>query len=801
MDRGEYQDFLKESLEKIQKAHRENYLSIFAGAGVSVESELPSWEKLIKNVKNEICFDTSKDNHLSIADKFYFRCGNDTIYYEKLKEIMNLDHKIPNELHDKIVNLNTRNIITTNWDNLFEKAINNNGKYFDIIRKDDDMGYTTGRSKLIKMHGDLEEKNIVFRETDYLEYSRNFPLIENYVKAIFSTDVVILVGYSLGDYNVKQILSWLRCNAKTKPIYFIKTGKEFETSDFDYYKEQNIFVLYLEEKLEMQGEKSLEQLSKFFEHIATDKKKQQEILSIISVDTTKKIQNMLANFDNESIRELIKETRIHKNNINKQELLRAFLLYQTQQYRESYKAFKQLSEESFKHRQHKIWYISEFNRKNLINYLNHNPQDIDSEDYKMDTYLETDLEDQYFKLPINIRDRIGLLRTLELDWYKSIVDIYKLKDKIHRNHENFSNKDFGTFGTIDVDIFLANLYDFEQKMIRFCIIQDYKEYYNCAMEILFIEKSIGFLYMDNVTKKGLPAVDIDMPEFLFSYSVRYCETNNLKEIFDKYYNDKNYFTFNNQHIVLSTVFRNICSLLHESFLVPYNQWFQNFLIIAAWIKLDQNTFNIIIDEVCNKLKQGISGLRKFERLNYFIVHQYNKNKDINFIKLQNLICTYMLIYFTDKHFNAHEVKAQMCLFDTICNILKEQEHWLTYKEHGAIVQSFMSCRYLLRLMVRRLDSFLINIYSISEEVLQKSISNALRENIQQASIEEINSIDMPPQFNSPTNDTSIKDLNSNLKEAWGDDTLLSFCKKFVDNNILTDQDYQDLQKKYSTKEK
>ncbi|BDQ29679.1 hypothetical protein ASB7_15160 [Helicobacter ailurogastricus] len=54
--------------------------------------------------------------------------------------------------------------------------------FFDIIKTDSDVGKSMGFSKLIKMHGSLDKRNIVFREKDYLEYSQNFPLIENYIK-------------------------------------------------------------------------------------------------------------------------------------------------------------------------------------------------------------------------------------------------------------------------------------------------------------------------------------------------------------------------------------------------------------------------------------------------------------------------------------------------------------------------------------------------------------------------------------------------------------------------------------------
>lgn len=140
-------------------------------------------------------------------------------------------------MHLGIVRLNIKNLITTNWDNLFEQAINEEGRFFNIIKSDKDIGSSTGFAKFIKMHGSLDENNIVFKEQDYLEYSKHFPLIENYIKGVFSTDTVILLGYSLSDQNVKQIISWVNSHSKSvKPIYFIKTAKEFDRIEFEFYK-------------------------------------------------------------------------------------------------------------------------------------------------------------------------------------------------------------------------------------------------------------------------------------------------------------------------------------------------------------------------------------------------------------------------------------------------------------------------------------------------------------------------------------------------------------------------------------
>lgn len=88
-------------------------------------------------------------------------------------------------MHLEIVKLNIKNLITTNWDNLFEQAINEEGRFFNIIKSDKDIGSSTSFAKFIKMHGSLDENNIVFKEQDYLEYSKYFPLIETILKEFF----------------------------------------------------------------------------------------------------------------------------------------------------------------------------------------------------------------------------------------------------------------------------------------------------------------------------------------------------------------------------------------------------------------------------------------------------------------------------------------------------------------------------------------------------------------------------------------------------------------------------------------
>lgn len=150
------------------------------------------------------------------------------------------------EIHDKIVEFNTRTIITTNYDNLIEKAVEDNGEIISVVSKDADLPYRKGGKELLKIHGDFENDNFVLKEDDYLSYSRDFRLIENYVKSIIGTKVVLFVGYSFNDPDIKQIFSWAKdiLGGNFQRAYLIEVGKEYDANEAEYYKNFGINVLY-----------------------------------------------------------------------------------------------------------------------------------------------------------------------------------------------------------------------------------------------------------------------------------------------------------------------------------------------------------------------------------------------------------------------------------------------------------------------------------------------------------------------------------------------------------------------------
>ena len=82
-------------------------------------------------LKNDLA--TKETDFLKIAQLYYLQFGEYKLY-QKLREFVPL-HATPSDLHIELFQtLKPKYVITTNWDNLLEKTINNNGLVYDAIK-------------------------------------------------------------------------------------------------------------------------------------------------------------------------------------------------------------------------------------------------------------------------------------------------------------------------------------------------------------------------------------------------------------------------------------------------------------------------------------------------------------------------------------------------------------------------------------------------------------------------------------------------------------------------------------------
>lgn len=338
--------YMEESKRIIQESSKNNKLVIFVGAGVSANSGIPMWKNIIDKIKEKIDISNEEKDSLKIA-QYYYNSRDKKEYYEFLESELNINAK-PNEIHDKLLELNPYHIITTNYDNLIEQQAIKRGMFYDIVSKDSDLPYTPNNKMIIKMHGDFKNRNIVFKEDDYISYSRKFKLIETYIKSLFSTHTILFVGYSLSDPDVHYIFQWVKDilgNDLPRP-YFLKIDKEnkFDINEYQYYKNKGINILYyseIDEKLRGKLEESSNEIDNlmgkktlsFIKYLLDDYKKRFAINELYDfVDEFKNINyinnKVIIKFLNQKLglRNIsdfeIKENKIFFNNSNADDFIR-----------------------------------------------------------------------------------------------------------------------------------------------------------------------------------------------------------------------------------------------------------------------------------------------------------------------------------------------------------------------------------------------------------------------------------------------------------------------------------------------
>lgn len=233
----------------LRKAMLDKKLVVFVGSGTSLESGMPSWGKAVEIIADKLNILGENLDYMKIP-QFYYNSRGKKEYVELMREIFRYHDDLEIcDVHRNIIKLDTHTIITTNYDCLLEKAATENAEFIQVISQDKDLPYRTVEKELIKMHGDFLHGNFVLREDDYLYYSKNFKLIEAYIKSLIATNVVLFVGYSFSDPDVKQIFSWVKdiLEDDFQRAYMLEVCKEFDFHEHDYYKNLGVNVIYASE--------------------------------------------------------------------------------------------------------------------------------------------------------------------------------------------------------------------------------------------------------------------------------------------------------------------------------------------------------------------------------------------------------------------------------------------------------------------------------------------------------------------------------------------------------------------------
>lgn len=197
--------------ERLFKLINKGEIILFAGAGLSIPAGFPNgnglknilWESLgdeekeILNRENSLAKLTEHIHDLHGSKHHIIKVLKETF----LKEIESETHRIISQTPQ------IKTIITTNYDNLFENHLKDNG---EVILQDNDITYIDkNKTQIYKIHGDLSNvDSIIINESDYQNFfneNKELSLYWNHIKNIMATNYILFVGYSLEDPNIKLI--------------------------------------------------------------------------------------------------------------------------------------------------------------------------------------------------------------------------------------------------------------------------------------------------------------------------------------------------------------------------------------------------------------------------------------------------------------------------------------------------------------------------------------------------------------------------------------------------------------------
>lgn len=233
-------NFIDEYVDKLKS----DEAGLFVGAGLSINSGMPSWKELLREPAESIGMDVDREEDLVTLAQYFVNENHNTrtrINAKLKSQFENLSQI--NENQKIIAQLPIDTIWTTNYDNLLERAFKQNGKICDVKRNKDDFTSSPKNScvTFYKMHGDISDtSHTVITRREYEEYDRNFEMYVTALKSDLVRKTFLFVGYSFQDPNLRYILAQLRLllNNSPREHFFIirkpvKADGETE-DDFDY---------------------------------------------------------------------------------------------------------------------------------------------------------------------------------------------------------------------------------------------------------------------------------------------------------------------------------------------------------------------------------------------------------------------------------------------------------------------------------------------------------------------------------------------------------------------------------------
>ena len=213
---------VKPYLDEIAGRLWSNNAAVIVGAGFSrnakpvgfTSESFPSWQELgdILFVKLHERRPSKDDKYLSVlklADQVEAAFGRPALDDLLRRAIPDLRYE-PSPLHTQLLSLPWKDVFTTNYDTLLERArASVTLEHYDVVATKDDLLYAN-QPRIVKLHGSFPSPPFIITEEDYRRYPNSHAQFVNTVRQSLLENTLCLIGFSGDDPNFLQWIGWIR---------------------------------------------------------------------------------------------------------------------------------------------------------------------------------------------------------------------------------------------------------------------------------------------------------------------------------------------------------------------------------------------------------------------------------------------------------------------------------------------------------------------------------------------------------------------------------------------------------------
>lgn len=296
----------KAKLERIRRFLYLGKVSIMVGAGFSRNADVApnikvkQWNDVgrdiycrLQGVDNTTSFDLEFKTPMRLASQYAAVNGRSELD-NLIRDSIPDDRMTPGELHRQLLDLPWRDVFTTNYDTLLERARNGLHRNYSVVTSKEMLLYKKS-PRIIKLHGSFPDKTpFLMTEEDFISYPTEHPEFVNTVRQALVESVFCLVGFSGDDPNFTSWQAWLQdvMGDYAGPSYLITCDKNYDESFKVLMGQRGVDVLNFAECPRLEDYRTA--LNFFFTYLAKREPEWNGSVGFIPSDANaKKIVNQL----------------------------------------------------------------------------------------------------------------------------------------------------------------------------------------------------------------------------------------------------------------------------------------------------------------------------------------------------------------------------------------------------------------------------------------------------------------------------------------------------------------------------